>query len=785
MTKEKSLLDLASYIRQEKIEHINNQIENFKSSKDISKFQKELFYLTLDNIDNIKESSEHSEKLKYILTEIKQLKNLAEDDLIEISYFQKNLFYKLIIEYTQSSDITFMLLNYFDTYYTKLNELISKESIKEITRKKSEERFRSLISSMFKILWIAEPNGYIVEDSEGWRNFTGQSYDEMKDLGWLDKIHPEDREKVKNEWLNCVKTLKIKEIEFRLKRSEGGYAYVVSKSVPVFSENNQVIEWIGTITDITERKYSELKLIEESKINETLYRVGILLSAELDVEKLIINITEECKNLISAEFAVFLYNISDEKGKYELYTASGISIEKYKEFELPSDTKILEYTFENHDIQRVFDITTNQNYGSFGNYIPQNIIRSYMAVPVISISGDIIAGLFFGHSIAGFFTERDEKVVSGIVSQAAVAIDNASLYQKTSELVSQFSILTDTVPEIIWTANPDGYKDYFNNNWYKYTGLDYDNSKGWKWKDIIHPDDVKKTIDKWNNSIITGENYEAIYRKKDKDGTFNWFLGRALPLRDDEGKIVKWFGTSTNIDAQKKAEEELERSNHELQQFAFISSHDLQEPLRVVTSYIQLLSKKYKHKIDKEADEFIGYAVDGVTRMQSLIDDLQSYSNVIQKDIKLSQVNINDILERAIERIKPEIEESNALITHENLPVITADESQLVILFENLLSNSIKYCIKQPEIHIGAELKYGEWLFHFKDNGIGIEREYYDKIFLIFQRLHNRTKYQGTGMGLAICKKIVERHKGNIWVKSDPGEGSIFYFTIPSINPQI
>ncbi|OGP86892.1 MAG: hypothetical protein A2031_06185 [Deltaproteobacteria bacterium RBG_19FT_COMBO_43_11] len=231
----------------------------------------------------------------------------------------------------------------------------------------------------------------------------------------------------------------------------------------------------------------------------------------------------------------------------------------------------------------------------------------------------------------------------------------------------------------------------------------------------------------------------------------------------------------------KKLTQELERSNTDLAQFAYVASHDLQEPLRMVTSFVQLLQKRYQGKLDKDADEFISYAVDGASQMQRLINDLLKYSRVGTHGKKLEPTNCNIVVTHAISNLSKTIKEADAVINIDHLPTISADYTQLVQLFQNLISNAIKYHgKKQPEILIRAINKGDNWLFSVRDNGIGIDKDYIDKIFVIFQRLHNKSKYPGTGIGLSICKKIVERHGGRIWVESKLGQGSTFYFTIPN-----
>jgi PAS domain S-box-containing protein len=231
----------------------------------------------------------------------------------------------------------------------------------------------------------------------------------------------------------------------------------------------------------------------------------------------------------------------------------------------------------------------------------------------------------------------------------------------------------------------------------------------------------------------------------------------------------------------RKVAEELEKSNKELEHFAYVASHDLQEPLRMVGNYVQLLARRYKGKLGSDADEFIKFAVDGASRMQKMINDLLMYSRVETRGKPFVPTDCEVVLEKVITNLKVNIKERNAKITHNKLPVVIADESQLIQLFQNLISNAIKFCDKkQPLIHISAEKREKDWLFSVCDNGIGIDPRYADRIFEIFQRLHTSSEYPGTGIGLAICKKIVERHGGSIWMESEPGKGSTFYFTIPT-----
>ena len=232
----------------------------------------------------------------------------------------------------------------------------------------------------------------------------------------------------------------------------------------------------------------------------------------------------------------------------------------------------------------------------------------------------------------------------------------------------------------------------------------------------------------------------------------------------------------------KQAVEALELSNRDLEQFAYVASHDLQEPLRMVSSFTQLLAKRYRGKLDKDADEFIDYIVAGAKRMQALISDLLTYSRVDTRGESFGPVDSEATFNQAMANLRLAIEEGEAVITHDPLPPLIADNSQIVQLFQNLLGNAIKFRSKEPpRIHVSARQDNNEWVFSFRDNGIGIAPEYFDRVFVIFQRLHGREEYPGTGTGLAICKRIVERHGGRIWVESELNKGSTFYFAISPV----
>jgi PAS domain S-box-containing protein len=305
---------------------------------------------------------------------------------------------------------------------------------------------------------------------------------------------------------------------------------------------------------------------------------------------------------------------------------------------------------------------------------------------------------------------------------------------------------------------------------------------------LIHPDD-RASMQGWIGACLAGLGPPDLeFRVSLPDGGIRYIMGRGHLLPQEAGsKSIHMVGVALDITERKLAEqallrrtEELKRSNTELEQFAYVASHDLQEPLRMVSSYMQLLSRRYKGKLDSNADEFIAFAVDGAKRMQQLINDMLAFSRVATRGHEFKPVEADAALRQALLNLKAAIEESHANVTFDPLPVVNADSGQLTQLFQNLIGNAIKFrCQEPPRVHVSAERRAKEWVFSVRDNGIGIEPQHLERIFVIFQRLHAASEFPGTGLGLAISKKIAERHGGRLWVTSEPGAGSVFYFSIP------
>ena len=329
----------------------------------------------------------------------------------------------------------------------------------------------------------------------------------------------------------------------------------------------------------------------------------------------------------------------------------------------------------------------------------------------------------------------------------------------------------------------DGSITFFNEYAQTFFGYPLDEIIG-KPVDILVPPtdsaggDLTKLV---QNIVDHPENFVNVVNENIcRDGRRVWMAWTNKPVYDEQGQVLEILAVGMDITERKLMEEELRRSNAELEQFAYVASHDLQEPLRTVTGMVGLLQQRYKGQLDERADEYIHFAVDASERMQQLINDLLDFSRVERKGKPFTTVKMENVLHTALANLQTAIAESEAHITHDPLPTVMADAGQLTQVLQNLISNAIKFREeKPPKIHISAEKKENGWQFAVRDNGIGIDPQYFERVFLIFQRLHTRSKYPGTGIGLALCKKIIERHGGKMWIESELKRGATFFFTIP------
>jgi PAS domain S-box-containing protein len=368
------------------------------------------------------------------------------------------------------------------------------------------------------------------------------------------------------------------------------------------------------------------------------------------------------------------------------------------------------------------------------------------------------------------------------------------------ENLRRYQNLADAIPHIIWKAFPDGTTTCFNKVWCDYTGLSLEQSSVEAWKSAVHPADLERYLTLWQAAMKSEQNFETELRIKGRAGDApRWHLLRVVAEKDKDGKLAGWIGTSTDIQNRKESEEEsirlygetqnalaalaertraLEQSNRDLEQFASVASHDLQEPLQKIQVFANLLQEM--PALEPKTVEYLNRMHKAATRMRELINDVLEFSKVTHKAEVFAEVDLNSVVQDVLASM--DHQSSDGLITVEigTLPTLYAHRGQLTQLLQNLIGNAIKFHGTEPPlVHVSARLEGEECIVAIRDNGIGIDPEHTDRIFNIFQRLHPRDKYPGTGIGLAICKRIVERHEGRIWVESEVGKGSTFYFSLP------
>lgn len=347
----------------------------------------------------------------------------------------------------------------------------------------------------------------------------------------------------------------------------------------------------------------------------------------------------------------------------------------------------------------------------------------------------------------------------------------------------RFRTLAEAVPDILWTRDVDGYNRYVSPRYEQFTGLPVADLLGFGWRRAVHPDDRLSIQNALRAAGQRAERYEVEYRLRRYDGVYSWFVARALPICDQDGRVTQWIGCSTEIDRLKRTEAALRRSNDELRQVAYVAAHDLQEPLRNVANAVGMLRRYYGEMFDQSSAKWLQASIEGAQRMQEMVQDLLTYSRVVEDAENPNQpVQAGKALASAQANLSAMVVETRAKISGTDLPTLEVKESHLVQLFQNLLSNALKFRRQgvAPEIDISAERNDTEWVFTVRDNGIGFAPEYSEKIFGVFKRLHLRQQYSGNGIGLAICARIVAHYGGRIWAESRPGEGARFHFTLPA-----
>ncbi len=640
---------------------------------------------------------------------------------------------------------------------------------RDITERKKAEQEILLQKSYFQQLFENSPEGIVILDNQdrilnankGFERMFQHSVEEIKDKTLNKIIVPESMIEQATQMTLFVLKGEIIHRETQRKRKDGSIVDVSILAYPITLEENQIGVY-GIYSDITERKETEKAL----RNSEERYRAFVKQSTEgiwrfefLEPVSVKLPIDEQVKNVFKYGY---LAECNDVFARMYGYEAAGdIAGARIGELLIESEPKNIDYIRKSimcgYKIDNIESVEKDKN----GNK------KIFMNNLVGIVENDMLIRIWGSHRDITESKKAQEEL-SRTQFRLATLLKNLQdvvLY----ETGSGKEFMSENVLEMLgYNAEKFADRDFF--------------------KTITHPGDwksIEERTTEWNKAGSLGVlNLE--FRVRRADGRYIWIEDHMIKVRNNgdshlAGVLINITEHKTNEEKLKQLAEKLSQSNNELEQFAYVASHDLQEPLRMVASYIQLLQRRYKGNITAEADEFINYAVDGVVRMKTLINDLLAYSRVNTKDSQLEDVDCNKVVELNIKNLKASIEETGAEINVEKLPVVKANQLQMNQLFQNLISNAIKFRKPdvKPVVNISAKHVGDEWLFTLSDNGIGINKEFSDKIFIIFQRLHNSSEYPGTGIGLAICKRIVEKLGGHLWVESEQDIGSTFNFTIP------
>ena len=556
----------------------------------------------------------------------------------------------------------------------------------EEAAQRTERRFQAILDNAAAVIFL--------KDLEGRYQLVNRRFEELFHIKKDDVLGKTDTELFSPEFASrfrendemVLKSVAPLLVEEYAPHDDGLHSYI-SMKFPLKEADGTVSGVGGLATDITDRKRAEeereVLLGREQdarRIAQLLNQVGPRLATQLDFKHLVQDVTDMATALVGAEFGSFFHNVVNQKGEsYMLYTLSGVSPDAFAGFPMPRNTALFGPTYRGEGVVRCDDVTKDPRYGKSSPHygMPKGHLPvcSYLAAPVLSRTGEVLGGLFFGHSCPGRFTENQEAILLGIASQAGIAMDNARLFQQAE-----------------WAQ---------------------------------------------------------------------------LEL--------------------KRSNEELQRVNQDLETFAYSASHDLQEPLRTIALCSQMLDRRIGGSLTSEDASFLKTVITSARRMTTLVQDLLAYTKATKHpEGRPPSIDPAPVLASTLDVLRGPIEAANATITSEKLPLVSVHESRLSQLFQNLISNALKYRSDEtPRINICAEDRDGWCVFSVTDNGIGIEMEFAKQIFQIFKRLHLRDEYEGSGMGLAVCQRIVEQYGGRIWLeKSAVGKGSTFCFTVPSSRPE-
>ena len=645
----------------------------------------------------------------------------------------------------------------------------------------AKEELQFVTDTMPQLVWATEANGYSYFFNKGWLVYTGLTLEDVQGDGWMQSVHPDDLERTQDAWTHAFKDGAVYEIEYRLRRFDGAYRWFLTRGTPMKNEQGQIVKWYGSSTDIHEQKTSAEALKESTERFDLVSKATLDVIWDWDLKTDLIWWNEGLKTI---------YGYTEEEIEPTI-------VSWYNRVH-PEDKERV--------IGGVHQVIDNGGNHWAGEYRFRRKDGSYATV--------------FDRGYA--LHDKDGKPFRMIGAMQDIT-ERKLTEEALRESEERFRFMVNTVPQSIWITDAEGRTEFLNKHWCDYCGEPYSETTA---ADIalkyLHPEDGPKVMQAFGEAMQTGEPFEVEQRNRSKEGEYRWFLNRATPYKDpNTGRVLKWFGVGIDIHDRKlaeqalqrseeelekkvtertleleKANQELKRSNKNLEEFAYAASHDLKEPTRKIHVFSDRLKDSLGDRLTEAERHYFQRMELASKRMTTLIDDLLTYSEISQKATLEQEVDLNFIIDCVLSDLDLEVEQKEATVQVSKLFTIKGHRRQLQQAFQNLISNALKYSKPDvpPVITIGcSKVKGGDTGLHLtvdaqtkdfyqvtvKDNGIGFEQADADRIFNVFTRLHGMAEYKGTGVGLSIVRKVVENHKGFIWAESQPGEGAIFKILLP------
>jgi PAS domain S-box-containing protein len=647
----------------------------------------------------------------------------------------------------------------------------------EENARESEMRFRRMADAAPVLIWISDTTKACTWFNKWWLDFTGRSMEQLANSGWADGVHADDLDRCLHIYNTHFDARKPFSMDYRLRRNDGEYRWVLDNGLPRFDSDGKFAGYVGSCIDITERHQIEEKLRESEQETK---RARDYAEATLRSSPVPLLVLEKDLRVSRANEAFYeIFHVERKTTEGRLVTELGNG-----QWNIPKLRELLEDILPNRSWFNGFEVT--HDFESIG--------RRTMLINARRMENE---------------PDASERIV--------VVIEDITERKQSEEALREseerFRMMADNIFQLAWTCDQLGNVTWYNRRWLDYTGLTFDEMKDWGWTKCHHPDHVDRVVKSVTHSRETGEVWEDTFPLRGKDGEYRWFLSRAVPIRDAQGNIVRWFGTNTDITKQRADEEALRHSHElltdeaahletlvqertarlqetitELEHFSYTITHDMRAPLRAMQGFGGLLLEDSDNRLSPKSADFLRRIMNSARRMDALIGDSLQYAKVIRERLPLGPVQPAPILRGILESYSTLQPPKVKIEIVEPFPPVIANEAGLAQCFSNLLVNAVKF-VKPgvtPAIRVWAEdaasSSSAKFIrFCFEDNGIGIPQEYQERIFGMFQQLDK--SYDGTGIGLALVRKTAERMGGKVGVQSEPGKGSRFWLQFQSGAP--